>query len=241
MEVPGEQPIPLPQFGQQGDASALTFAPYVVDRVAFSSQWQAFVGARLDTLDYEDPLVDTERNDTQLSPLLGLVFSPSNRVAFHVSAGTSFAPPSTTVVGPRDPETSRQIEGGLKLAAPERQGVHRRHRLRAGARGRRRARPAVHAAAHRRGGRGDRGVFYGAINVYLEQAASAFATRRARRALPASTGAARGATDTAGSVGARELGALTVSVLQGDHGHQTREPRRAGGGSVATCSRTSSS
>jgi catecholate siderophore receptor len=115
VEVPGEQPIPLPQFGQQGDARALTFAPYLVDRVAFSSQWQAFVGARLDTLDYEDPLVDTERNDTQLSPLLGLVFSPSSRLAFHVSAGTSFAPPSTQVVGPRDPETSRQIEGGLKL------------------------------------------------------------------------------------------------------------------------------
>jgi TonB-dependent siderophore receptor len=115
VEVPGEQPIPLPQFGLAGDARALTLAPYLVDRVAFSSQWQAFVGARLDTLDYEDPLTGTDRDDTQLSPLLGLVFSPSPKVALHVSAGTSFAPPSTQVVGPREPETARQVEAGLKL------------------------------------------------------------------------------------------------------------------------------
>ena len=115
VEVPGEQPIPLPQFAQAGDARALTLAPYLVDRVAFSSQWQAFVGARLDTLDYDDPLTDTSRDDTRLSPLLGLVFSPGNHVALHASAGTSFAPPSTQVVGPREPETARQIEAGLKL------------------------------------------------------------------------------------------------------------------------------
>jgi TonB-dependent siderophore receptor len=115
VEVPGEQPIPLPQFAQSGDARALTIAPYLVDRLAFSSQWQAFVGARLDTLDYEDPLTGTDRDDTQLSPLLGLVFSPTGRLALHVSAGTSFAPPSTQVVGPREPETARQVEAGLKL------------------------------------------------------------------------------------------------------------------------------
>jgi len=115
VEVPGEQPIPLPQFAQAGDARALTIAPYLIDRAAFSSQWQAFVGARLDTLDYEDPLSATDRKDTQLSPLLGLVFSPTGRLALHVSAGTSFAPPSTQVVGPREPETARQVEAGVKL------------------------------------------------------------------------------------------------------------------------------
>ena len=111
----GLPPIPLPMFGLQGDARAITIAPYVLDRAALSKQWQAFVGARLDTLDYEDPLTGTDRNDTQLSPLLGLVYSPSTAVALHVSGGTSFAPPSTQVVGPRDPETSRQVEAGVKV------------------------------------------------------------------------------------------------------------------------------
>ncbi|HET8644705.1 MAG TPA: TonB-dependent receptor, partial [Vicinamibacteria bacterium] len=90
-------------------------APYVVDRISLGGRWQTFVGARLDRLDYEDPLTGTDREDTQLSPLLGVVFSPTRALALHVSAGTSFAPPSTQVVGPRDPETSRQIEAGAKL------------------------------------------------------------------------------------------------------------------------------
>jgi catecholate siderophore receptor len=108
-------PVPLPQFAQRGDARALVVAPYVIDRAALGSRWQAFVGARLDTLDYEDPLTATNRDDTRLSPLLGAVFSPGQALALHVSAGTSFAPPSTQVVGPRNPETARQVEAGAKL------------------------------------------------------------------------------------------------------------------------------
>jgi TonB-dependent siderophore receptor len=112
---PPIDPIPLPQFGQAGDARAITIAPYLIDRIALSSRWKAFVGARFDTLDYEDPLTRTDRDDSRLSPLLGVVFAPGSNLALHVSAGTSFAPPSTQVVGPREPETARQIEAGAKL------------------------------------------------------------------------------------------------------------------------------
>jgi catecholate siderophore receptor len=114
VELPVD-PIPLPDFGLSGDARSLVIAPYVIDRVALSSEWNAFVGARFDTLDYDDTLTQTSRDDSRLSPLLGLVFSPSSRLALHVSAGTSFAPPSTQVVGPREPETARQVEAGAKL------------------------------------------------------------------------------------------------------------------------------
>ena len=53
-------------------------APYLVDRVRFSSKVQAFVGARLDVLDYEDPANATERDDTRFDPMLGLTFSPTH-------------------------------------------------------------------------------------------------------------------------------------------------------------------
>lgn len=112
---PPVDPVPLPGFGLAGDARSMVVAPYVVDRIAFSSRWQSFIGARVDALDYEDEATRTSRSDTQVSPLLGLVFSPAPSVALHVSAGTSFAPPSTQVVGPREPETARQVEAGVKL------------------------------------------------------------------------------------------------------------------------------
>jgi TonB-dependent siderophore receptor len=108
-------PVTIPAFGLAGDSRSLVLAPYVVDRLSLSRKWQAFVGARLDTLDYEDEPTGTSRDDTKLSPLLGLVFSPTSTLSLHASGGTAFAPPSTQVVGPREPETSRQLEAGAKL------------------------------------------------------------------------------------------------------------------------------
>ncbi|HEY7409892.1 MAG TPA: TonB-dependent siderophore receptor [Vicinamibacteria bacterium] len=107
-------PVTLPAFGQAGDGRAVVIAPYLVDRLALSSKWQAFAGARLDHIDFED-LPRSDRADTQFSPVLGLVFSPTGDVALHASAGTGFAPPSTQVAGEREPETSRQVEAGLKV------------------------------------------------------------------------------------------------------------------------------
>jgi iron complex outermembrane receptor protein len=93
-------------------------APYLVDRVRVSSKLQAFVGARLDVLDYEDPANATERDATAFNPMLGVSFSPTRDVSLHASWGTASAPPSTQVVGPREPEESRQAEIGAKLALP---------------------------------------------------------------------------------------------------------------------------
>ena len=106
----------VPYLAQKGDSRALVLAPYFVDRVRFSPRLQAFVGARLDVLDYEDPVNATERDDTRFNPMLGLTFSPTTDLAFHASWGTAAAPPSTQVVGPRGPEESWQAEVGTKLA-----------------------------------------------------------------------------------------------------------------------------
>lgn len=113
---PGVPPIPLPPLGQAGDTKSTVVAPYVIDRLHFSPKVQAFVGARLDALDYEDPLNDTNRDDTRVNPLVGLVFSPTESLGIHGSWGTASAPPSTQVIGPRDPEESQQAEIGAKLS-----------------------------------------------------------------------------------------------------------------------------
>ena len=107
--------VTLPPFAQKGDSRAITVAPYVVDRARLSPKLQAFAGVRLDVLDYDDPENATSRDATSVSPLLGLVYSPIADLALHASWGTAVAPPSTQVVGPRDPEESRQVEIGGKL------------------------------------------------------------------------------------------------------------------------------
>jgi iron complex outermembrane receptor protein len=111
-----------PSFGQRGDARSLVVAPYLVDHIRFSDKFSLFAGARLDRLDYEDEATATNRDATEVSPLGGIVFAPTPRLSIYVNAGKGFAPPSTTVVGPRDPETSRQVEGGVKATFPDGKG-----------------------------------------------------------------------------------------------------------------------
>jgi TonB-dependent siderophore receptor len=108
----------VPPLAQRGDSRSLVLAPYVVDRLRLSPRLQAFVAARLDVLDYEDPINATRRSDTRVNPMLGLTLSPTTSLALHASWGTASAPPSTQVVGPRDPEESWQAEVGAKLSLP---------------------------------------------------------------------------------------------------------------------------
>ena len=71
---------------------SFVFAPYVVDRLAFSPRWQGFVGARLDVLNYEDTPSGTDRDDTNLSPLLGLVFAPTKDLSAPRERGHALSP-----------------------------------------------------------------------------------------------------------------------------------------------------
>jgi outer membrane receptor protein involved in Fe transport len=110
-------PLPiLPGFSSAADARSWVVAPYLVDRVSFTDKLQLQAGARLDHLDYEDQVTGTSRDATKLSPMGGLVFSPAKDLSFYANAGKAFAPPSSTVVGPREPEESWQVEAGAKRA-----------------------------------------------------------------------------------------------------------------------------
>jgi catecholate siderophore receptor len=108
----------VPSLAQRGDSRALVAAPYLVDRVRFSPRVSAFLGARLDRLDYEDEANATKRDDTAVNPMLGVSFAATSALSLHASWGRATAPPSTQVVGPREPETSRQAEVGAKLVLP---------------------------------------------------------------------------------------------------------------------------
>jgi glycosyltransferase involved in cell wall biosynthesis len=70
-------------------------------------------------------------------------------------------------------------------------------------------------------------VFYGAINVYLEQKSSLFRhTPWLLDRLLTNRKLLNWASGFRSSTDARDLGALTLSVLQGEHGHQKKELER---------------
>jgi TonB-dependent siderophore receptor len=118
----GIYPIPLPQAHQAGDSKSTVIAPYVIDRVTLSSRFELLAGARFDSVDFEDAATATKRDDSRVSPVGGLVWKPAATLSVYASAGLGFAPPSIQVVGPRDPEESTQLEGGVKLSFLQNKG-----------------------------------------------------------------------------------------------------------------------
>jgi TonB-dependent siderophore receptor len=99
---------------QSADASSQVVAPYVIDRIGLSDRFQVIAGARWDVIDYEDEVSRTSRDFSKVSPILGLVYSPTAAFSLYANAGRAFAPPSSRVVGERKPEESQQIELGTK-------------------------------------------------------------------------------------------------------------------------------
>jgi TonB-dependent siderophore receptor len=99
---------------QAADASSQVIAPYVVDRIGLSERFQIVAGARWDSIDYEDEVSGTSRDFSRVSPILGLVYSPTAAFSLYANAGRAFAPPSSRVVGERKPEESLQTELGAK-------------------------------------------------------------------------------------------------------------------------------
>ncbi len=99
---------------QAGDTRSEVVAPYVIDQITVSDRVQVLLGARFDSIDFEDRVTGTSRSDGELSPMLGIVVQPAPGLALYANAAESFAPASPRVAGDRQPEESRQLEVGLR-------------------------------------------------------------------------------------------------------------------------------
>ncbi len=98
-----------------GEWKSLVLAPYVLDQIKFSERFSALAGARLDIIDFEDGVLASSRRDSELSPMGGVVYSPTNTLSFYATAGRAFAPPSNRLMREREPERSLQYEVGAKV------------------------------------------------------------------------------------------------------------------------------
>ncbi len=122
VETAPETDFLLPSFATTADAETLIVAPYVLDEIELSERWRVFLGGRFDSIDFSDDAVAgpagqtrLSKSDSQVSPFLGALFSPSPAVSVYLNYAEAFSPPSSTVAGSdRDPEEGRQLELGVK-------------------------------------------------------------------------------------------------------------------------------
>jgi len=99
-----------------GDSTSDVVAPYVVDQMRISPRIHLSLGARYDSIDFEDDVSGRSRHDAELSPMLGLVVAPDEALSLYGNVGRSHAPAisSRGVTGELEPERGTQAEIGVK-------------------------------------------------------------------------------------------------------------------------------
>jgi TonB-dependent siderophore receptor len=100
----------------RGNVSNVVIAPYIMDRIILSEQLQATAGLRYDIIKFENTAENylTDRNYSNLSPTLGVTYSPVSTITFYANSSRAYGPPSSQVIGEQDAQRSGQIEVGLK-------------------------------------------------------------------------------------------------------------------------------
>lgn len=104
----------IPGQSVVGDAQSDIIAPYFVDQITLSEKVQVMLGLRFDNIDFEDPARNQSRSDSELSPLVGIAYSPFEGLSIYANAAQSFAPPSPRASGISQPEESQQLEVGVR-------------------------------------------------------------------------------------------------------------------------------
>jgi iron complex outermembrane receptor protein len=120
---PVETAQPLDPFPfLNGDSTSRVIAPYLTDQITFSERFQVLAGARYDVISRDDdrtlfnPFTREEisRDDAEVSPLLGLVYAPTESLSLYANAARSYAPAGVRVFGELEPERSTGFELGAK-------------------------------------------------------------------------------------------------------------------------------
>lgn len=105
----------IPFLATTADARTTIIAPYVLDEMQLSDRCHLFLGARFDSLDFEDQAVGLDKSESQLSPFVGALYAASDSLSIYANYGEAFSAPSTLVAGQdREPEEAQQIEVGFK-------------------------------------------------------------------------------------------------------------------------------
>ena len=117
VDVSRRDPLPVPG-GFAGDSRSLVAAPYVIDQIQLGDRLDVLVGGRADNIDFEDPVSGRASNDTNFSPMIGVLAAPTPNVSVYANFSRSFAPPSPRVTGDLVPERGTQYELGVKKSFP---------------------------------------------------------------------------------------------------------------------------
>lgn len=108
--------FPIPGQRAIGEPRSTVLAPYLIDQIGLSDHFQVLVGARYDSIEFEDLPSNRSTSNGEWSPMFGAVWAPSTTLSLYGNWTESFAPPAPRALQNLDPERSEQVEFGVKLS-----------------------------------------------------------------------------------------------------------------------------
>lgn len=102
---------------RESDTNGERYGLYVQDQLDLTEKFSLIGGARYDSFEQTDAISGASADDEAVSYRAGALYRPVEPVSVYVSYGEGFQPQGITDPedgGPFGPETSRQVEGGIK-------------------------------------------------------------------------------------------------------------------------------
>jgi len=109
----------IPGYSVRADAKNRVLSAFAFDEASLGSKVQALAGVRVDSFDFTEKAFGIEKSWTRLSPFVGASVELTRAARAFASFATGFSPASTLALGSREPEETRQIEGGLRFTSDD--------------------------------------------------------------------------------------------------------------------------
>jgi outer membrane receptor protein involved in Fe transport len=111
------RPVPLiPGQSLRAEARNTVLSAFASSETTWNDRVQTLAGMRFDSFGFNEDNYGIDKSWTKFSPFAGVNVGLSGKARLFASYSKGFTPPSTLVLGSREPEKTRQFEAGLKLS-----------------------------------------------------------------------------------------------------------------------------
>jgi iron complex outermembrane receptor protein len=105
----------IPGYSVRADAKNKVMSAFAFDEATLGSKVQALAGVRIDEFDFTEKAFGIDKSWTRVSPFVGASVELTSRARAFAAFSRGFSPASTLALGSKEPEETRQIEGGLRF------------------------------------------------------------------------------------------------------------------------------
>lgn len=109
----------LPGNSVRAAARNRALSAFAFDEASIGSKVQALGGLRFDAFNFAEDTFSIDESWNRVSPFLGASVELHRSARAFAAFSTGFSPPSTLALGSREPEESRQVEGGFRFASQD--------------------------------------------------------------------------------------------------------------------------